>query len=198
MLFATGKWVWSGSLSIPIPRLGGGAAETEQWASLHPLINEEVIAAVKELVRNGEYGVAGAWEEYADRGYPIAQYHLACWRFKAWQAGFGGEIPLDLFSKAGREGHLPSIYNEGICHYYGKQLLLAEESFYNARAGGHPWAETALNIVYSDMEKESIRPKHIEEVAMPVGMKLEQQAFNREWRLQVDTTDEVDIPSLEQ
>jgi hypothetical protein len=28
MLFATGKWVWSGSLSIP--RLGGGAAETEQ------------------------------------------------------------------------------------------------------------------------------------------------------------------------
>ena len=48
------------------------------------------------------------------------------------------------------------------------------------------------------MEKESIRPKHIEEVAMPVGMKLEQQAFNREWRLQLDTTDEVDIPSLEQ
>ena len=75
---------------------------------------------------------------------------------------------------------------------------MAEESFYNARAGGHPWAETALNIVYSDMEKESIRPKHIEEVAMPVGMKLEQQAFNREWRLQLDTTDEVDIPSLEQ
>ena len=198
MLVATGKWVWSGSLSIPIPRLGGGAAKTEQWASLHPLTDEQVIAAVKELVRNGEYGEAGAWEKYAGRGYPIAQYHWACWQFDVWRAGFGGEIPLDLFSKAGREGHLPSIHNEGICHYYGNQLLLAEEAFYKARAGGHPWAETALNIVYSDMEKESIRPNHIEEVAMPVGMKLEQQAFNREWRLQLDTTDEVDIPSLEQ
>ena len=47
------------------------------------------------------------------------------------------------------------------------------------------------------MEKESIRSKH-EEMGMAGDMKLEQQAFNREWRLQLDTTDEVDIPSLEQ
>ena len=153
---------------------------------------------MKELVCNSQYDETYAWGKYAGRGYPIAQYHLACWRFDVWRAEFGGEIPLDLFSKAGREGHLPSIYNEGICHYYSKQLFLAEESFYNAWAGGHPWAETALYIIYSDMEKESIHPKHIEEVAMPVGMKLEQQAFNREWRLQLDATDEVDIPSLEQ
>ena len=157
---------------------------------------------MKELVRNGEYGEAGAWEKYAGYGYPIAQYHWACWRFAGWRLGFdtnphAPRSVQDLFSKAGREGHLPSIYNEGICHYYGKQLLLAEESFYNARAGGHPWAETALNIVYSDMEKESIRPKHIEEVAMPVGMKREQQAF-ASLGLQLDTTDEVEIPSPEQ
>ena len=84
---------------------------------------------MKELVRNSQYDETYAWGKYAGRGYPIAQYHLACWRFDVWRAEFGGEIPLDLFSKAGREGHLPSIYNEGICHYYGKQLLLAEESF---------------------------------------------------------------------
>ena len=57
---------------------------------------------MKELVRNGEYGEGGAWEEYASRGYPIAEYHVGCLEFKARQLGFGGEIPLDLFSKAGR------------------------------------------------------------------------------------------------
>ena len=47
------------------------------------------------------------------------------------------------------------------------------------------------------MEKESIRSKH-EEMGMAGDMKLEQQALNREGGLQLDTTDEVKIPSPEQ